>query len=421
MSTGGGHSPLQESMATLGVPTMTKRSFIAAEKRIGEWWSTLLEDSMRQAGQQERQIAITKNRTCLGDPAITVILDGGWSKRAHKHSYNAKSGVGVIIGLETQKILFMGVRNKYCSICSHTDDPPLHSGYKNWDGSSSAMESSIIAEGFQKCIQQHGVKYSKFIGDGDSSVWSTLVSAVPWGFAIEKVECANHSVKCFRTQLENLVSNNPSYKGRGKLTEAMRKLLTRAARCVIVMRSKEPDRTTAIIKLQQDLMNGPLHCFGCHTNCSIDFCKTAQKHKNTNTNNSPSTSAASVSPPIVAVNTPTISTPTPTINMPTTSTSPAPSDSSTNTPQLDLLPTTLSASASSSGLHPPDECPDDLDDLMTEQAQHWIYATSDECLDEVRDIPEEDLQNIDMGMICDIQRAVSRLVSKAPQLIGKLK
>ena len=77
MSTGGGHAPLQESMATLGVPTMTKRSFIAAEKRIGEWWSTLLEDSMRQAGQEEQQIAISKNRTCLGDPAITVILDGG--------------------------------------------------------------------------------------------------------------------------------------------------------------------------------------------------------------------------------------------------------------------------------------------------------------------------------------------------------
>ena len=32
MSTGGGHTPLEESMAALGIPTMTKRSFIAAEK-----------------------------------------------------------------------------------------------------------------------------------------------------------------------------------------------------------------------------------------------------------------------------------------------------------------------------------------------------------------------------------------------------
>jgi len=33
---------------------------------------------------------------------------------------------------------------------------------------------------------------------------------------------------------------------------------------------------------------------------------------------------------------------------------------------------------------------------MTEQAQHWIDARSDEFLDEVRDIPEGDLQKIDM-------------------------
>ena len=241
-----------------------------------------------------------------------------------------------------------------------------------------------------------------------------------WGFAIEKVECANHSVKCFHSQLENLVSNNPSYKHRGKLTEAMWKRLTRAACCAIVMRSKEPDRKSAIIKLQQDLMNGPLHYFGCHTNCSTDFCKTAQKYKSISINNSPSTSAAtSVSSLPVAANIPTTSTPTPSIHIIQQS-NPAQPDSS-NSPQLDLPPSTLSASASLPDLNPSDEYSNDLDNMMTEQAQHWIDATSDECLDEVRDIPEENLQNIDMGMICDIQRAVSRLVSKAPQLIGKLK
>ena len=51
---------------------------------------------MKQAGQEERQVAISKKQACLGDPAITAILDSGWSKRAHKLSYNAKSGVGII-------------------------------------------------------------------------------------------------------------------------------------------------------------------------------------------------------------------------------------------------------------------------------------------------------------------------------------
>ena len=41
----------------------------------------------------------------IGVPSITVICDGGWSKRTHKHSYNAMGGVGVIIGSETKKTL----------------------------------------------------------------------------------------------------------------------------------------------------------------------------------------------------------------------------------------------------------------------------------------------------------------------------
>ena len=126
---------------------------------------------------------------------------------------------------------------------------------------------------FQQCVKQHGVKYSKFIGDGDSSVRYAPVNSIPWGFAIEKIECANHAVKCFCTDLETLVQDNPRYKGRGKLTEAMRKRLTKAARCAIVMRSKEPDRSSAIAKLQKDLMDAPLHCFGDHSKCSTDYCK----------------------------------------------------------------------------------------------------------------------------------------------------
>ena len=106
----------------------------------------------------------------------------------------------------------MGVRNKYCAVCNQStnNDPPEHEYYKNWDGSSYAMETDIIVEGFKKCIEQHSVKYTKFIGNGDSSVYSTLISSVPWGYAIEKLECANHTVKCYCTALETLVQDKTS-------------------------------------------------------------------------------------------------------------------------------------------------------------------------------------------------------------------
>ena len=118
----------------------------------------------------------------------------------------------------------MGVRNKFCSICNqHPEKPPPHTCYRNWNGSSAAMETDIIVEGFKKFEQQHGISYTTFIGDGDSSVYSSLIEAVPWRYSIRKVECANHSLKCYRSALEKLVHDNPSYKGKGKLTEGMRK------------------------------------------------------------------------------------------------------------------------------------------------------------------------------------------------------
>ena len=71
------------------------------------------------------------------------------------------------------------------------------------------------------------------------------------------------------------MADNASYKGKGGLTQKMRKRLTCAARCAMKMRSQEPDTTKAVKLLVQDLVNGPLHCFGFHTKCSTDFCKVA--------------------------------------------------------------------------------------------------------------------------------------------------
>ena len=115
MMTGGGAARLA---TTIEVPSMSKQTFITTERA----WSAEMENqlvlSMRQAGAEEKQIAIEQGRSHHGVPAITVTVDGGWCKRNHKHSYNAKSGVAIIIGKETQKLLFLGIRNKYCSTCS---------------------------------------------------------------------------------------------------------------------------------------------------------------------------------------------------------------------------------------------------------------------------------------------------------------
>ena len=82
--------------------------------------------------------------------------------------------MGVIFGKETRKLLYIDARNKFCSICEKGSNKE-HECFNNWDGLSSSMESDIILEGFCVAEKQHGLRYTNFIGDGDSSVHTTLI------------------------------------------------------------------------------------------------------------------------------------------------------------------------------------------------------------------------------------------------------
>ena len=75
MSTGGGHSKLQETMGVLGVPVMSARHFINTERDIGELWRKQLE-VMAEAGKK-KCLAEERGDYHEGVPAITVIVSGG--------------------------------------------------------------------------------------------------------------------------------------------------------------------------------------------------------------------------------------------------------------------------------------------------------------------------------------------------------
>ena len=150
----------------------------------------------------------------ITSPCITVMVDRGWSKRSHKHSYNAKSGVGNVIGLCTGKLLHIGVRDKYCACCLCTRCVSRQSPMiQKLGGIIFTNGNYVILDVFMKAEATHGIRYNKFVGDGDSSVYPTLLSEVPiWGHDIKKIECANHSCICYRSSLEKLASDNSNYR-----------------------------------------------------------------------------------------------------------------------------------------------------------------------------------------------------------------
>ena len=117
IATGGGGSHLEEQLMSLDVPSLSTHSFVHLKKSFGTALESLVTKELLSADKEELEYAVTNNIKFEDIPACTVV-DGGWNKQNHKHSYNVNTGVGVIFGLHTKKLLFIGVRNKYYSICS---------------------------------------------------------------------------------------------------------------------------------------------------------------------------------------------------------------------------------------------------------------------------------------------------------------
>ncbi|CAD6216493.1 GSCOCG00011338001-RA-CDS, partial [Cotesia congregata] len=112
----------------------------------------------------------------------------------------------VIIGLRTGRVLFSAVRNKYCSIYARASklgkEPRFHKCYKNYGRNepSTAMEASIIVEGFNCSVEMHGLIYACFVGDGDSNVHKTILDNNPYkdyDIMVSKKECKNHLFRNF--------------------------------------------------------------------------------------------------------------------------------------------------------------------------------------------------------------------------------
>ena len=54
MSVGGGHSNLEEVMCTIGVPSISKPTFIDIERLLGSTFEDYLNELMLQAGRGEK-------------------------------------------------------------------------------------------------------------------------------------------------------------------------------------------------------------------------------------------------------------------------------------------------------------------------------------------------------------------------------
>lgn len=278
MSIGAGFYGLEEFLSTLGVPCISNYSYSKIQNKLNDDWKITSELNMKENVENEKKLAIERGDVDVdGMPLLTVVTDGCWSKRSYRTGYNALSGAASIVGYHTGKVIWMGVRNKFCRICSlngNSIPAPAHICNKNFSGPSTAMEADIIVEGFQVSEALYGVRYKKFIADGDSSVFNKLIELKPYkNLIIEKIECRNHLFRNFNTKLSDFLKDTKFNLSSRKLVRKNEKRFVGAIRKAVSYR-KEMDASfeDQIQLLQNDIENSPYHILGDHSKCDSYFC-----------------------------------------------------------------------------------------------------------------------------------------------------
>lgn len=224
-----GYYHLQEALAHLNVPAMSYVTYHKLEENIQDHYFNLTKKLEAEALDEEIKISIERNEVdSAGNALIDVEFDGSWEKRSYTNNFTSLAGCAAIIGLRTKKILYSAVKTKYCHICkiaaSKNITPREHKCNRNWEGTSSGMETQIIIDGFRHCAEK-GARFNKYVGDGDSSTYKALrdlqIYKDPF-ISIEKFECVNHLFRNFFKQFKALLkSSKLSIKGRKLLSLEM--------------------------------------------------------------------------------------------------------------------------------------------------------------------------------------------------------
>lgn len=166
---------------------------------------------------------------------LKVSGDGSWRKRGFQSLF----GVTTLIGYYSGKIIDLLVKSSMCVQCDRKKkelnteeflkwyDEHKEDCTRNHEGSAGKMEVDSVLEMFQRSEEQFGVKYSNYVGDGDSKTFKALLDAEPYGkdLIVTKSECIGHVQKRMGSRLRNL-KKTQKLSGKGKLTDALIKKLT---------------------------------------------------------------------------------------------------------------------------------------------------------------------------------------------------
>ncbi|KAG8291178.1 hypothetical protein J6590_108179 [Homalodisca vitripennis] len=153
---------------------------------------------------------------------ISAGFDGTWQRRGHQ----SLNGVVTCTSIDSGKVLDVEVLSKYC-VCLDKDKHD-DSCTANHKGSSVSMEGAGIRRIFLRSEEKYKVRYTSYLGDGDSNSFDSVIQLNPYGNTkIKKLECVNHVCKRMGSRLRRLKNDMKNQKlddgktlgGKNRLTD----------------------------------------------------------------------------------------------------------------------------------------------------------------------------------------------------------
>ncbi|GFX62726.1 uncharacterized protein TNCV_3007631 [Trichonephila clavipes] len=229
---GQGLESLKTFCAVMSLPNpVEQKSYDVINNKLSRVMKEVAEESMKRAA--------VKENSSSPDNLLTVSGDGTWKTRGH----SSLIGVCTVIGAETGKVLDREVLSSFCKGCDSYKGVKFGIKYnkwqrahkiscrKNYSGSAGKMEVDGMLRIFNRSEKFHNLKYSNYIGDGDTKTFNALSENKQYGddHLIQKIECAGHVQKRMGTRLRKLklvyskkkLSDGKTIGGKGRLTDSL--------------------------------------------------------------------------------------------------------------------------------------------------------------------------------------------------------
>ena len=181
------------------------------------------------------------------------------------------SAVGSVSG----KVLDIEILSNYCRLCEKEDNDE-HECHLNHSGSSNAMEPAGAVRIFSRSIETRGLKYTDYLGDGDTSAYRAVCQSKPYGEdgVIAKRECIGHIQKRVGSRMRKLkasmkgkiLSDGKTIGGAGRLTDKV------IDRCQNYYGMAIRANTNSIVDMQTNIMSSLYHVASSSDRPNHDLC-----------------------------------------------------------------------------------------------------------------------------------------------------